>query len=119
MLFKNESPNVAAVLDWELSTLGDNMSDFSYFLMPFELDRQNPFYMGLKGLDLESLGIPSRRKAFEIYTEKLQKYSTGSDRRIVEDELDYYSAFSFFRSCAILQVCTSHPFPPLRFHIVL
>ena len=104
MLFSNISPDVTATLDWELSTLGDNMSDFSYFCMPYELSRDNPFYKGLKGLDLEVLGIPSRREAFRIYTERLRFHSNGNVRTMTEDELDYYSAFSFFRSAAILQV---------------
>ena len=104
MLFSKDSAEVAAALDWELSTLGDNMSDFAYFCMPYELSRDNPFYRGLQGLDLESLGIPSRRQAFSIYTERLRHHSSGTVRTMTEDELDYYGAFSFFRSAAILQV---------------
>lgn len=104
LLFSNSSSNVAATLDWELSTLGDNMSDFSYFCMPYELSRDNPFYRGLQGLDLDALGIPSRRQAFQMYINQLKKYSDGMVRTMTEDELDYYSAFSFFRSAAILQV---------------
>jgi acyl-CoA dehydrogenase family protein 10 len=103
LLFSNDSPEVVATLDWELSTLGDNMSDLAYFLMPYELPRDNPFFMGLQGLDLEALGIPSRREAFKMYVDKLKLISHGHHRTMTEDELDYYSAFSFFRSSAILQ----------------
>ena len=49
----------AAVLDWELSTLGHPLSDFAYQVMAWRLSPQE--FRGIKGADLAALGIPPRR----------------------------------------------------------
>lgn len=85
--------SVAAVLDWELSTLGDPLADFSYLLMQWELpaDGRSP----LGGLDLPALGIPTRDEAVAIYRR-------ASGRASVPD-LDWYFAYNLFRLVGILQ----------------
>ncbi len=84
---------VAAVLDWELSTLGDPLADFSYLLMQWELpaDGRSP----LGGLDLPSLGIPTRDEAVAIYCR-------ASGRPAIPN-LDWYFAYNLFRLVGILQ----------------
>ena len=60
-----DDPRVVAVLDWELSTLGDPIADFSYLM----LNWHNPHdgRAGLEGLDLKELGIPTQDEAVERY----------------------------------------------------
>jgi aminoglycoside phosphotransferase (APT) family kinase protein len=84
---------VAAVLDWELSTLGDPLADFSYLLMQWELpaDGRSP----LGGLDLPALGIPTRDEAVAIYCR-------ASGRPGIP-KLDWYFAYNLFRLVGILQ----------------
>jgi aminoglycoside phosphotransferase (APT) family kinase protein len=78
---------IAAVLDWELSTLGDPLADLSYMLMHWELPVRERG--GLSGLDLRSLGIPSRDEATKLYCLHLGR----SDVPI----LDWYFAYNIFR----------------------
>src|SRR5262245_23365919 len=91
------SPGVVAVLDWELSTLGDPLADFAYYLMRWHLP-PSPSGVGfgsLAGLDLGTLGIPSRAAAVEAYRSR-----TGLDPG---PHLATYLAYNFFRLAAILQ----------------
>jgi aminoglycoside phosphotransferase (APT) family kinase protein len=89
--------NVLAVLDWELSTLGDPLADFSYHLMQWHMP---PSDSGagtgsLLGCDLEALGIPTLEAYVERYVAR-----TGLDPR---PHLAVYLAYNFFRLAAILQ----------------
>ncbi len=92
MLSKNR---VIAVLDWELSTLGDPLADFTYHLMQWHMPPSEADTGSLVGHDLASLGIPS----FEGYIEIYRRY-TGLDPR---PHLPVYLAYNFFRIAAILQ----------------
>jgi len=60
IIFHPIEPRVIAVLDWELSTLGDPMADFTYLLMQWVMP-------GLEGADLKQLNIPTIEEAEEIY----------------------------------------------------
>ena len=60
MIFHATEPRVQAVLDWELSTLGDPMADFTYLLMQWTMP-------GLANADLKALNIPSMEEAAQIY----------------------------------------------------
>jgi aminoglycoside phosphotransferase (APT) family kinase protein len=93
IIFSNDGPDIAAVLDWELSTIGHPYADLGYFLMPHRLDaRATPF--GLQGLDLEQLGIPGEDAILTAYGE-----ASGAD---TVSGIDYYIVFSMFRLAAIL-----------------
>jgi aminoglycoside phosphotransferase (APT) family kinase protein len=90
-------PRVVAVLDWELSTLGDPLADFAYHLMAWDMP-PSPSGVGfgtLAGRDLGALGIPSRDTYVEAYRAR-----TGLDPR---PHLAIYLAYNFFRLAAILQ----------------
>ncbi|MBV9630144.1 MAG: phosphotransferase family protein [Xanthobacteraceae bacterium] len=91
------SPKVLAVLDWELSTLGDPLADFSYHLMQWEMPRSETGADtgSLLGLDLPQLGIPSLEQYVDAYAAR-----TGLDPRA---HLPVYLAYNFFRLAAIVQ----------------
>ena len=81
-------PRVQAVLDWELSTLGDPMADFTYLLMQWTMP-------GLAGADLAALNIPTMQEAAEIYSR-----ATGDDG---VPDLNWYFAYNLFRLACITQ----------------
>jgi len=93
MIFKHDKPEVIAVLDWELSTLGDPIADFAYWLMAYEMEPEGR--SGLKGVDLEALGIPSREQSIARYCEKMGITDLPP--------MDWYLAYNLFRIAAILQ----------------
>ncbi len=93
VIFDGEQPQVAAVLDWELSTIGHPFADLGYFLMAFHLDSDSAI-SGLHGVDPESLGIPTQQAL-------LESYASSAGLEDVPD-IDYYIAFSMFRLAAIL-----------------
>ncbi|HRK17959.1 MAG TPA: phosphotransferase family protein [Hyphomicrobiaceae bacterium] len=96
MIFDDDESKVKAVLDWELSTLGDPLADFTYFLMTWEMPSGGGAGSnGIKGLDHGALGIPTVKEAAALYC-KL----TGRDGI---PELDWYMAYNMFRIAAILQ----------------
>jgi len=90
-----DAPKIAAVLDWELSTLGDPLADFSYHLMQWHMPVSDAGTGSLLGFDLKALGIPSLDSYVEAYVAR-----TGLDPR---PHLPVYFAYNFFRLAAILQ----------------
>lgn len=85
---------VIAVLDWELSTLGNPIADLAYFCMGLRLPKTN-YSFGLKGHDRKSLGIPEEEMIIEKYC-----HLRGIDDI---ENWPFYLAFSFFRLAAICQ----------------
>lgn len=92
MVFHPALPKVIAVLDWELSTLGNPLADFAYHLMMYRMPRG--LTAGLAGLDLAHLNIPSEADYVAAYCRR-----TG---RAGIPDLDFYIAFNMFRLAAIL-----------------
>jgi aminoglycoside phosphotransferase (APT) family kinase protein len=92
-----DAPEISAVLDWELSTLGDPLADFSYHLMAWHMPHSESAAgtATLVGHDLAALGIPSMEDYVEAYVGR-----TGLDPR---PHLTAYLAYNFFRIAAILQ----------------
>ncbi|XP_065062063.1 acyl-CoA dehydrogenase family member 10-like isoform X2 [Rhopilema esculentum] len=95
MIFDEHSPKVKAVLDWELSTLGDPLSDLAYNCIAYYLSPKFPILPGIAGLNLKAEGIPTD-------IEYMKEYCRNAGIPPVEN-WDYYLAFSFFRIAAILQ----------------
>jgi aminoglycoside phosphotransferase (APT) family kinase protein len=93
MIFDAEEPIVRAVLDWELSTLGDPAADFTYHLLMYRMPG-GPNFSGLAGQDLETLGIPSEEEYVAAYCRR-----TGRDHL---PNKDYLIVFCLFRLAAIL-----------------
>ena len=92
MIFKADEPAVGAVLDWELSTLGEPASDFTYHLLMYRMP--SDLFAGLAGMDLVSLGIPTEDEYVEAYCRR-----TGRDHL---PNKDYLVVFNLFRLAAIL-----------------
>jgi aminoglycoside phosphotransferase (APT) family kinase protein len=97
IILARSEPKILAVLDWELSTLGDPLADLAYHLMQWDMP---PSETGagvgtLVGHELERLGIPARGAYVDAYVER-----TGLDPR---PHLAVYLAYNFFRLAAILQ----------------
>ncbi len=92
-----DSPNILAVLDWELSTLGDPLADFTYHLMAWHMPHSDSAAgtATLAGHDLAALDIPSMADYVDAYVTR-----TGLDPR---PALPAYLAYNFFRIAAILQ----------------
>jgi aminoglycoside phosphotransferase (APT) family kinase protein len=88
-------PRVIAVLDWELSTIGHPLADFTYHLLPWQMPEIGIGSIGLLGKDLDALGIPSADEYCRRYCER-----TGRDG--IPDR-DFYTAFNLFRLAGILQ----------------
>ncbi|HEV2817369.1 MAG TPA: phosphotransferase [Allosphingosinicella sp.] len=88
MVFHASEPRVLAVLDWELSTLGHPLADFSYHLMMYRMPE------ALAGRDLARLNIPSEADYVAAYCRR-----TG--REGIPD-MDFYMAFNLFRLAGIV-----------------
>ena len=93
MIYHASEPRVVAVLDWELSTLGDPLADFSYLMMNWNMPADGR--SGVMGLDLPALGIPTVEEAAALYCRL-----TGRDG---VPDLNWYFAFGLFRLCSITQ----------------
>ncbi len=93
LIFHSSEPRILAVLDWELSTIGHPLADFSYHLMSWHIPPGG--FRGIGGLDLAALGIPTEKQYVD-------RYCSATGRTGIPN-LDFYLAYNLFRIAGILQ----------------
>ena len=94
VMFHPTEPKIIAVLDWELSTLGNPIADLAYQVMAWQLPRDAGI-TGLAGIERKPLAIPEDNSYVTSYCER-----TGRDEI---KHWNFYLAFCFFRLAAIVQ----------------
>ncbi|TAK82952.1 MAG: phosphotransferase family protein [Betaproteobacteria bacterium] len=95
VIYHPSAPRILAVLDWELSTLGDPLADFAYHCMSWHIPPGE--FRGISGLDFKGLGIPEE-------AEYVAKYCQRTGRGAINpSHWDFYLAYNLFRIAAILQ----------------
>jgi aminoglycoside phosphotransferase (APT) family kinase protein len=93
LIYAPDAPTVAAVLDWELTTIGDPLADFTYLAMNWAMPRDGR--SGLAGVDLDAEGLPA-------LDDMIARYCAASGRDGVSD-LHWYFAYNLFRLVGIVQ----------------
>ena len=93
IIYTDGRPEVAAILDWELATIGDPLADFAYLAMNWAMAADGR--SGLLGLDLEAEGLPS-------LDDMVARYCAATARDRLPD-LHWYFAYNLFRLAGIVQ----------------
>ena len=91
MIFHPTEPKVIAVLDWELSTLGNPISDFAYHAMMYHMP--SDIVAGLDKVDLAAMNMPSEADYVKSYCDRTGRTGVAN--------WEFYIAFNFFRLAAI------------------
>lgn len=93
LIYDPTIPQVRAVIDWELATIGDPLADFAYFAMNWVMPPDGR--SGLAGIDLDAAGLPT-------LDETIARYCKATGRDGLPD-LRWYFAYNLFRLAGIVQ----------------
>ena len=97
LVFHRDEQKIVAVLDWELSTIGHPLADFSYHCMAWHIPPGT--FRGIGGLDHVALGIPPEAEYVRRYCER-----TGRpEPKAVMADWNFYLAYNLFRLASITQ----------------
>ena len=84
----HDNDEIQAMLDWELSTIGDPLADFGYHCMLW--------HVGEISDDIaKTLGIPTEKEYVDLYLSRTKMQ--------LESEWDFYIIFSLFKAAGICQ----------------
>jgi len=97
LIFDATQPRIAAVLDWELSTIGHPLADFSYHCMSWHIPPGT--FRGIGGLDHRALGIPTEAEYVARYCERTGRGDPGA----LMGDWNFYLAYNLFRLASITQ----------------
>jgi aminoglycoside phosphotransferase (APT) family kinase protein len=97
LMFDAKESKVRAVLDWELSTLGHPLADFSYHCMAWHIPPGS--FRGIGSLDLAALGIPAESEYIHKYCDRTGLAAPAD----LKTDWNFYLAYNLFRMSAILQ----------------
>lgn len=95
IMFARDKPEIIAILDWELSTLGHPFADLAYQCMGMRMPQALGSIDGLQGVDRNSIGIPSEEAYVAQYCQRMNIENI--------ENWTFYLTFSFFRLAAIVQ----------------
>jgi len=97
LIFSEIEPKIIAVLDWELSTLGHPLADFSYHCMAWHIPPGA--FRGIAGLDHAALGIPGEDEYIRMYCDRTGLVEPAQ----LKADWSFYMAYNLFRIAAIVQ----------------